>query len=868
MAKSYALTQYAMKPPSRTKSVREQTTSYGAPKQGPQISLPTAQVGAPVPYLLGKQRVAQPNVIEYTNLRELTETEYTTETRTEAVREANGPYQFIDRTVTSTITTATTKTVGYLVDTTFALALGPDVRLRGIFVDMNPVWQGNQGDNFNGTIQGGVDFISGADFLFRSGGFNQTPYVGISTLKFEKLRAERTSSTLQLDVSRVVNPLGLSTANNVNSDDINVATALVDVITNGWGGIGIDISFIDINSFRDAGVVLASEGNFCSFFIADEQSGTNIIKALQKQARGVVFQNPSSGKLQFRLIRDKAIVAGANLKSFGETNLLQTRNFSKQGWQNTIDQMRVLYTDRTQDYSPVPVFVQNPANLSSSGRGRRTGTVDYPMAMNASLATKLGARDLALASSPLFGMEAVSTRYAADLLPGDVVFVTRKQYHLYGEPMVVEKIRKQPITDNTVVLQLVQYQTPSSDDIFVAPQTPPPSILPPKPQAPLACTIKTAPYFLTKKVFPTLNTMTTSFGVGALLLPSPASKYQDSFASTITNKPYNTGVPGSRVAVKTGLNSKFPNVGKLGTSINVGDGFTTGLLASVIVNSFLKTDIIDTYIANEPGLPKVRDGVIFLLINNEILSFEGATRTAEGTYTLTNVRRSLLDTVAQSHSPGDDVFIIDGSGSQVANAPFEIPSPYTPAWWIDSNTAIEYSQGEARLVVGTPIGGGPWTPDFNRSQAPYRPHGTAIDGTRNRSFTTEKLASENATISWRTRSRVNLKVALYGDDPEPGEVGDTGEIQIHRVFIRDGNNNLFDCGATSDNGNYNSLVITIPQNAAIGPAYLWVQSETAKGTSFYRDEITLTILPSPAISTEDGNNFLINEAETRYLTLE
>jgi len=842
-----------------TKSTaREQTTALGAVNRGPVLSMPTAQVGSPVPFFVGKQRIAQPNVIEYKNIRGIEETTYETKEVTETIREKEtigSITRYIDKTVTKTITTATTRVIGYHVDIVIALALGPNVRLNGIYSDNEPLWTGDVGDGATGTITGGDFFLTNTSFTFHSGNFDQSPYVGIAYIVLENVRADKAYTTLQFDITRFPNPLGLTAPINRLNDDINVASAIAEVINSSWGGIGADMSVIDVPSFTAAAARLAIESNYCALLLMEETRGTDILKILQQQARGILYQNAQTGKIEFQLIRDDDIDYTKALM-LAEHNIIQTRNFTKPGWQETVSQLRLTFTDRNSQYAETPVFLQNPANANYNGRGKRTATADYPTVMNGNLAAKLGARDLSLMSTPYFGLEVTANRQAASLKPGQVVFVTRKQYKLYGVPMLVRKVRKQPLTDNSVTLQLEQYRMPSSDDIYVAPVAPGPGVTEPVPTKPLAVRFITAPYYIARRAVTGLNTLTTDYGVYPMILPTPANVFQTSFATYITN------VPGTPSPVQTNLEAKYTNTGQLTAPIARADGFTTGVIASLVIDGVTISNIIDTYIASGPNTTKMREGAILLAVNNEIMTFQGASKTGPTQYTLTNVRRAILDTVAGDHAANDPVYLFTADAGNLPARQFAFPPAYTPNWRIVSNTATRYGD------VSDALASNAWTPTHNRTLAPLRPHGAAVDGVRNLTGSLERGAGTDITVTWRTRNRGNTDIVFQADAAEEGEIDALDAYQIHRVMIRDSGGTVHDCGATANDQTYNSLTVTIPIGAALGLAYLWVRSETVNGQSFYNDEITLTILPALAIATEDDAAFIINEAGNRYLISE
>lgn len=797
---------------------RETASSTGAG------NIPQAVLGSPVAAILGRKRVPDANTIWTGNLRPLTQTTTTTTTNDEV----DGS------TTTSTTTTVeTTAVIGYLVDIHMGICLGPDVHLVGIYVDNQEIWSGDIGPaRSTFTIGANDTFLSGASCVFSGGAFDQAPepdidvpdypgYVGTATLLMKDVRVDLPMGNLSFEVYRTPNPLALSSGDNVSGQDLNLISAAVEAMTNPWGWAGLDISNVDVAGLSDLAEALADEENFCSIKIGTDVTIAAVLKSIQAQAAMYFFQNPETALITGSLIRTETIDYAAVGRRFNLNNIIDIRNIQKSWWNDTVEQARGSFTERDADYNEVPVFVQNAANLSQSGRGRRTAQIFYPYAPNRELTLQLVSRDLAALSAPSISFTLVTNRDGAARLPGDIVMVTHPDYGLLNVPVIVKRVRKQPNDINNVVIDVQQAVFPNSNALFGAGGAGYDPGFNLTPQTPTGMTIIDAPYFFARARFG-LTSNQVSPVVYPVILPRAANSVQYSFSAFAENVP---GASGNTNLISDGL---FPTYAQLQGSIGLYDGFDTGEIASVTVDSVINPINLVTAI----GEQGVKDGRLFMIIGAEILSFESVTNNGDGSFTLNNVHRALLDTVPVAHSDNANVYIVNNNFNFVA-AGFPYPIGYTPEWLVTSNSLTSRGKIADALAYSS------WAPSSLRVLAPPRPHDTRVNGVR--SSTPEPVTEGvSVTVTWRTRSRINQKVALQLDAADAAEVGAT--TQQHRVFHRSGGGTVTEIGTGAYSGN--SATFTMP-NVANGVGSIYVQAEVTLGaglrTSIYQDRVPVDV---------------------------
>ena len=221
--------------------------------------------------------------------------------------------------------------------------------------------------------------------------------------------------------------LGLTSLVNRVGDDLNPAEALYQVLISEWGGLDVDPSDIGTASFVSAASTLADEGNGISLLITKANSGKDIAEEILRQIDGILYQDPSTGTIELKLIR--ADYAVEDLDVFDESNIASLRDFTSNSWDDTINQFRVTYTNASNKYENGSAMVQDMANINSQQR-LRSSNVSFPGCSTGDLAVALATRELAQYSVPLFKATLELKRNAASLRPGDPFLMTWSEYNL------------------------------------------------------------------------------------------------------------------------------------------------------------------------------------------------------------------------------------------------------------------------------------------------------------------------------------------------------------------------------------------------------------------------------------------------------
>lgn len=845
---------------------RTETTGTGEPGE---VAAPLSEPGRPIPYLVGRQRVVRPNSIWMGNLRPIYEVTQEVETTSEIERGETGVGNVEEQTE---VVTKTYKTIGYNLSMQFSICLGDGVVLKAIGVGDETLWEGTAGPGRTEfAIPTNTTFMSG-EVIFAGGEFNQAPdpfleeyidpyqlpgYIGVAYIIIKDLRVDQLSGSYPwFEVERFPNPLALSSGVNRIGDDLNLASAMADYVASEWGGAGAGPASIG-TSFATAAAVLATEGNAASFQLDQESTAADIIKAMQLQADGLIFEDPNTGKIEFKLFR-RSQINPATVARITVSNAARIGRWERSAWPSTKNKMRVTYTDRSKGYKTDSVLGYTFNAINDRFKADRTAAADYPLCNTSDLAKKLLARDLGKYGVPLSAGELECDRTeVGDLLPGDAVQVLLPDY-ITPVTGFATRVRRFSLSENRIIVSFME-QPPQNNNITFDNETSLSEDVRISPTAPSAVTIKQAPLWLVRRSSLTSSALARPSLIYGVVLPTPDSHIQASFSAVISNRPGATGLVGvNRYA-------PYPTVGQLTAAMSQFAEMDDGTFATLNV----KNVVNPIFMASE-GATGVTEGRLLMFIDDEIFSFESAVEELDGSYTLSNVHRALLDTAPQTHAINAEVFVI-GNNYGVISAAFKYPSAYIPAWRISSNTAFAEGDPNVDYLPTTTF-----DMSFNRTSLPPRPHDTKIEGASRSSSLVNTFGEigmilspgEAIDVTWRTRSRLTLTVSKQTDAAEEAEIDQLGVYQLHRVMIRDSGGTLRDCGATADDATYNELAATVHASTALGRGNLFVRAEGNNGNSKYEDQIPVFIMSTDWLVDETEAFYFLGENNTDLLVLE
>lgn len=847
---------------------------------GDQVRLPeppSASVGTPIPYISGTQLIKQPNLVWIGNLRPITETvtevEEVCEDVREPVRDIQGNIQYFntfkrcEQSITNTV-----NTVGYLVGMQFGICLGPGVRLRRIIYQNETVWTGTLGPDFSTTLMSvfGNSPFRGSTLRFYGGGFDQTPdsylaqftptgqlpgYPGICYVVFEGVRYDELEGDIQFEVDRFPNPfnqLPLSGWNTINNVDLNIASAVADFIDSDWGGAGIGLSNVDTTSFEASGDLLHTEGNGCSLYVVGGSTVNQIFELLAAQAYAFIYEDPALRQIAMKLIRFESLSISGSV-FLNDSNISNVNEWSKTAWLLTSNRVRINFFNRDKTYEEDSILGYNFSSINEQLTKDRTAVLDYPFVYSAEIAGELLTRDITFFGSPISYVELEVNRQASRLLPGDGVQVFAPNQGIQPIFGIVEKVRRTDLKSNKVIVEVREVQRLDDALNFGTPETSNAAAIEVNVVEPAGGRAISAPYWYARRNGITLIETYEAATTLPMFLVAPANNVQTNFDVDQTNDPDVTGL------LRVIDNAGYATSATLDTAISKYDGWTTGDLTSIQVSGVTN----DIWLQNDPGADGAARGDVLIFINDEIFTFQTVTGPVDGVYTINNLERAVLDTVAQAHTAGDDVYIFSGKDASILpDGAFDFPVSPVPSWRVTSNTGL-FAGNNTDPDQYISFAG--WNPAANRLRAPLRPHLLQIDGARP-DDTDPILISINTSFdaTWRVRSREQLSIT-YTDGASETAENDGENFASYRVNVIDSAGIVRSCGETANDNTYNSLTATIPGSTIQGGGFLFVEARFGTNASIFRDTIPVVVFVTAIIISETlADTAYMTEDETAY----
>jgi hypothetical protein len=229
---------------------------------------------------------------------------------------------------------------------------------------------------------------------------------------------------LSFDMERPVRSFAPGFDNSTNSvGDGNPISFLYELMTDRLWGIGMSDSELDTDgSWADASHALCltnisnveiGEGFYLSYVFDAQSPGQAYVDEILRTIDAVKFKDPMTGKLGIKLIRGD--YDPTTLPVFNESNLLDC-DYSEAKAPETINEVRVTFTDRSRVYGKNQVKAQNTASIAALKKVIPT-TTEYKGVTNETLALRLAQRDLR-AYSGLSKATLVMNREGFDLHEG------------------------------------------------------------------------------------------------------------------------------------------------------------------------------------------------------------------------------------------------------------------------------------------------------------------------------------------------------------------------------------------------------------------------------------------------------------------
>lgn len=646
------------------------------------FNVPTATEGRPVPVIWGRVLLKGPNVVWYGDLQ------------ADPIREK----------VKTGLFSSDKVTVGYRYKIGLQMALcrgnpvGSGITLRNIRIDESAAWGEdastadtpitpadtgttytiNQPSFFGGEDSGGGGGIVGSGTVFPGNEAQsvsgylaafQSPipaYRGTFYLTWEAGEIGLAPQLRPWEFELERYPDGLDLATLQPGDEIvdfgaNPMNVIFEALTDSEWGLNLGQLNIDLANFRAIAATLATEGQGFAFIWDRKLDAREIIRTVEDQVDGVLYQDPTTGLWSFRLIRFD--YTPGTLRLIDESNTIKLTRFGRPSWGETQNMIQAEFQDRSKNYTTSFGVAQDMANVDII-QAVKSASVRFPGVKTAALANVLAWRELRQLAFPSATGEIVVDRTFYDLIVGDVVELSWDRLGITRLPIRITKIDRGRMLDGKIKLNFTQDIFQVDAGVFADP--PPTGWVPPTDVAlaPLAELLLEVPYRLTALTTSSLNTTQTQ--VATIVVRDGGLHVGYNIFGTTTDLPGTAANPTENDVIAPGFSSGFAPRGLLTAALDRGEtngfqdavGFTIDNLTDVIGN-------LENATADELEAQKN-----IALIDNELILFSTVTDNGNGTFTISDLIRGALDTIPADHADNAPVYFISYGLGLLNEIPF------------------------------------------------------------------------------------------------------------------------------------------------------------------------------------------------------
>lgn len=668
----------------------------------------------------------------------------------------------------------------YYLTVDLAWALGPDVIYRRMWFGDHLVWSGcfytadcyneipiNLPEIYGGSEDGKRGGIAGT-VAFYCGSFEQDrdpylvanldedvpAYIGIAHTVFRDFWWGNQSSIDVVTVEAGYYPRMLGGVSMMpNGLDANGVCVLYDILTDTWGNLGYDPTKLNTAQWAEAATFIYNEDaglNGVTMTVSSASEAKEAIKQILRQLKAVLVEDQSTGLVDIKFLRND--YDPDDLPVLNASNVSEIRNYTKKLWNETFNIVRVKYTDRADNYAQGKLAQAKDTSLLRYQGKPRPIEITMPGVYVAENANAIAARELANLNVPLFSCELVLNRkFSTTLKPGEAFKLVWPEYGITSMIMRVKKMNLGTLEDGKITLQVVQ-------DEFAVDST---VLAPPAPSGYIPTTY--APTDISDIVYLELPAwLDYKAGLGtpvgssrfAALAAAPSS-YSIGYSAYID-------LPGDDARVLSV--APYVNTAELVSALDRFAGFTTGIVASLVVKNISDPDALAPL-----GTPRVGGGL--MLIGTELLAYESAVDNMDDTWTLEDVHRAFFDTGWQAHAADERVWFIVGQ-----EAFYESDTPNgdeIDTYLLDKTPTATSSPDTATVATLEALG---------RVERVIAPDYVTANGIR--TPWQEFNDGDTVTINARPRSRLDVGDAWYEDDAaSTAEAGTTYKITYEVVGV-------------------------------------------------------------------------------------
>lgn len=439
-------------------------------------------------------------------------------------------------------------------------------------------------------------------------------------------------------------------------DDLNPAEAIYEILVNRYWGCHYEGDRIDTDSLVDLGITCEDEGLGVSCLINRVAQANEYITKILNHINGVKYDNPTTGKLSFKLIRNDYDVN--KIKKFDVTNC-ESCEFSRLDWSETNSGVALNFTYADDKYETGQLTVNDISNSMITGTFREQ-SVDGEYFTTPANARWLANTSLLTLGYPLSAVNLVTNRYGYNVTIGEPILVNWEPFGITKMVFRITDIDYSTLTDGRISITAVEDVFGFDKlqfDFSESPQWTDPEKVPEVISRYLYSEI---PY----EVSMSLDTYVYAFAAK----PSASTVYWDVWR--YVNGGYSMTTKSGTWSTVGRMVNGFPEDYSRADSPTGQQGFE---FISIGVGG---SDLIDEKMnrINSDMIKYNRSTKLNLLVcDNEIMSYDRIWKDPSGHYWLQGVVRGVFDTVPKAHTAESIMYFFDyaldiNGGNPIARA--------------------------------------------------------------------------------------------------------------------------------------------------------------------------------------------------------
>ena len=418
------------------------------------------------------------------------------------------------------------------------------------------------------------------------------------------------------------------------SEDLNPAEAIYEICVNNDWGCAIDKDKIDIDSLYELGKTCEKEGMGVSVQISAVTPAKTVIGNILSHINGMFFDNPKTGKLTFKLIRN----------DYDENSLItlsvdncESCEFSRLDWSETASSVTASFTDCDNKYetSTLPVYDLANVKITKTITDKQIDAGYFTTSANAKTYAQ---NELLSAGYPLAAASIKANRVAHNLTVGQPFILNWEPYGVKKTIMRVTDIDYAGLKDGIISIEAIEDVFSFDKTVYAFSNGSEWKDVDHLPEVVTNKKFIESPYEMNN----TLDTFVYAMAVN----PSAYSVYWDVWrnkdGSYYISAKSSNWTAGARMVYGTDANYISD------------DKFEVKELGSVP----LFDDRIEL-INKKPELYNNTTGRNIAIIDNEIVSYNNIVKMPNGNYSIEGIIRGIYDTIPVIHTSSSIIYLMD-----------------------------------------------------------------------------------------------------------------------------------------------------------------------------------------------------------------